>query len=462
MAIDLFGASAKIWIRSGQGAQSLESLFGDSIAYIERVRVKINLLQLLEIEVTLAPPIEKAFQILRSGKLGVGFSIERTSGRKQSIDIESVATKSISVSTNSIAVQLYYGGLQSRIFEAILITPEISIGLEGISITLKGVGYLFSDTKRSSAKSYEGKNAQEVVKDLIGKDVDLEFEPDARERLSKVGYEFSNTRTNYEMALEILKQHDCFLFEAGKTKINDGKSKVIVRSYDYARKKNKGVPMFVAYRQIDPNAGIYPILGMNAAITNLLLPKGAFGQKQFFYNKETKELDELTTDAKEISKSSQGIPTGDKTTAGGAALGGITPGGGTTGFTGGDKDVIGGVTPGLKRGIKSTADIMRGVVHEYTSKIFEYDLETIGVVNMLPGQIVKVNIGDVEELSGSYDLRDVEHTLSTDGVVTNLTLLRTGGFLSSLSSGLQDVISSGLPSNVSSGLKTSSIKGLTS
>jgi hypothetical protein len=458
MAIDLFGASANIWIRSAGQSIPIENLFGDAVKYIERVRVKIGLLKLLEVEVTLVPPIEKAFNILRSGKIGIGFTVTKTSGQKASVDIESADIRDFTLSANSMAVQLSYGGITSRVFETILITPEISIGVDGISITLKGIGFLFPETKRTKSESYEGKTPEEVVRDILGSDVMLQIDSDAKSKLNVKGKDISVSRNNYEAAREILKEHGCFMVDEGKSNINDGKTLIRIKSYDKMRRDKRGVATFVAYQQINPNQGIYPILDMRASITNMLLPKGAFGQQQFIFDRESKSFSEESIDARKATEISSSIPSGDNTVAGGARQGAITSNGGSTGFSGEGK--VGGVIPGLGRGVKKTTDQVVAMVHDYISKVFQYEIESIGVVNLLPGRMVNVGIANIKELSGLYDLIEVEHTLGSDGVTTNLSLARTAGFLSSLSEGVSNVTSNIISSNTDNKPKISTPSGV--
>lgn len=438
--IDLYGASVSLEVKNSQGKfVPISSLVGPgvldaNVTFVESVSVKVSILRLFELEVNLAPPFYEGIKLLQSGLLGVGFHYEKSTG-VQSLSVDGQSTKSkTKINLNEMRVQISYGGKTSRAYNAFLLPPEIDLGLDGISIKMRGIGLLWKSTKNNSRSTFTSETRESIIRKLLndGQDVTVEVSDKAKDALS-VPETLNQNKQDHEMVQDLLEKSNCVGMEIGADQL--GGMPVYQIKHKSETRNTQSSASFVAYQQIDPNRGVFPLLSISTSTTNLELPGGAFGKKAYTFNKDSKTSS--TTDVGPSTyvqgdgKSpgvSDKVATGDPTMAGANvdADGNPVPGGPPIGMP-------------EKAGSTSLLDRVKGAVHDYMDKVFEYELSTVGIVDMLPGQMVNVAVGDVGFLTGAYDLWEVTHTVSMEGCETKMTCFRTGGLATLVTSGATKV-----------------------
>lgn len=277
MAIDLYGANVTLLIERQGKLIPIQDILGSGRRignFIDRVNIKIGLFHLFEIEVQLSPPLKEAIDLLKTGALGLGFQLVRSTG-KTATATETASTSDKKIRLNEMVIQFSYGGLSSQAFTAIMMAPEVSLGLEGIDITLKGIGYLLNSAKSTSQISKRDTRLN-LIKELLGTNVTVVVaagDEKANEALNE-SVEFTATKSDYESAVELISNANCVISYEGSPKPG-GNQTVRIKSKELMR-KGRAVATFVAYGQIDPNNAVYPLLSLSCPITNLLLPGGAF------------------------------------------------------------------------------------------------------------------------------------------------------------------------------------------
>lgn len=429
--IDLYGGSVSLWIENNGKMIPARDLFGKGLDYINTVSVRIGLGEIFNIEIELDPPLDEAINIMSTGKIGIGFSVSKPSTK-------STGENKSQVSLNKIAVQMSYGGITSPVFKGILTMPQLTINESGIAIKLQGVGMLFDATATSmGGKSIEGTRL-DVIKKLLGDNVDVVVDSKDSKLKEGLGKPFvlqNITKTNFETAKEICAEAKCdIVYEGAKNPSKRQKVKIISKDM---QRSTKG-PLFVAFKQINPNAGVFPILSLDSPMTNLTLPGAAFGAKVPIFNKSTGESVEDSAGKDSYAKVTDKITSAD----------GSVAGGGEQSRAGEDGDAAlsradeqGGILGMISRTGSDGADAIKNIVHSYMEKTFNYNLTSVGVFNLLPGRVIGVNVADIKALSGEYDLAVVTHTLSASGAETSMEVMRMGGYVAGIGNALNDTVS---------------------
>lgn len=422
----------------------LGSIIGQSnlMHFVDSAKVKIEILHSCYIEVVLNPPIEQALALMRSGALGLGLSKIKNNpdpNAKTSDDMaqNTSSTGLSSVSMNLLSIQFHFMGLSSPEFKGLMIQPDISISPEGISITLKATGMLFEASRTYVSKNYTGsETALQIITELLGNEVIPEPEPEAQSRLS-VPYNapISQTRSNLDMVKKILSEYHCwYVYEGANT--TGEKQKIRIFSVNEMRQKaNSGnvKATFVCYKQIDPANRIYPLISFNAPIQNLMLPNAPFsGMKINQLNSDTKTVVSTDSSSTYAKVRSSLISSSGKGMSGGVTQPQTTEAGDSTGISRPEDAKRNFHTP-ARSSEHNLKDTLLGYVHDFTDTVLQFNVESIGVVNLLPGQTVRVAISDIEELTGAFDLSEVEHIMNSHGVETHMKMIRTGGLLSAAS-----------------------------
>jgi len=430
MAIDLLGGDVELLLEENGVMQSIQSVIGPASSYIDSVRVNIPLLKIFTVDVHLAPPLEQAIKLLKSGKIGIGFSKSDSGTGAIPIPLGSIGISKLGIAVNRMAVRLHYGGRSSSFFKAILMPPDIDISTDGVSITMKGVGMMFSSTKAQKQRTFKDQTKSKILQELIGDEVEIKIEDRKAIEDLDVQMNYDQSKSDWESALEVLESANCTGFYAGAKNPGNADSAQIfkIRSRHGTRTIQR-IPTFVMYRQINPNKRVYPLLGLSTEVTNLTLPGAAWGKKISSNNREEKKTNDVKAGAGTMSESTNTTTSQDGSVAGGQ----------NATQRGTKADVAGNVKPddvggaGLSVPGKFEVEKAKGLVHSFMDKTFQYSLQSIGVVDLLPGQMVNVAIADIDALTGAYDLYEVEHNVSSGGVETALKCARTGGLISALS-----------------------------
>jgi len=448
MSKDLFGGAAEVWIVSGgKGPRSLSSIIGadSSMSFVESMRIKIALFEIMNVEINLNPLLDLALRLLSSQTLGMGFSAKVPDFSNKSTEAsEQASAFAKSLSINHMIVRLHYGGVSSPYYKTIMHVPEIDVGADGISIVLKGTGILFQTANNFTNKSKKDKRSAAIDK-MLGGDFILEIPPGdtkAKKALDAIEF-YTSAQSDLEIVTDIVKKSECVLLYAGSD-TKDGRQKMIIKSRDYTRKKGNGRfenvptgPVFAAFKQIDPNNGIYPLLSMQVPIANLFMPGAIYGASSIKYSRDNKQTQQELINGKSLGKSTDKLPSQDGTMAGGRSKAKQYQS--QTSATVASSDSNGINYPVPDREGTGLVDKVKGVFHSFFEKAFEYHLTSVGIVDLLPGQLISIDFMGVQALSGQYDLASVEHSISSSGVETSMQCFRTGGVLSMIDQGVGEM-----------------------
>lgn len=446
MTGDLLGGAAEVWLEKGQAMTPIGEIIGlgQTMNFIEQIKINITLGSIIQMDITLDPPIEQAIALLKSGYLGIGFSVKKHNSKtstpqaaaqannQTTIDNTSSSALSFTPYMNKVCVRLHYGGLSSRWFKGLLLQPEIDISVEGVSITLKAIGMLFNSHKSLAPVVFTpGTTKLQAIEKLLTPEVHLNPTKGALAKLSEpmetTKFTYPSGKSWLEHARDIAATAQCKIVQSGSY-TPDGQQQIDVFQVS-ERRTNKSVKAaFVAYRQINPQNREFPLISFNAPIQNLLLgPYSGFniakGAKKFTY--------EDSTDSYEARGP---VPaSSDKAMGGGFGMASTNQQGDSGGMTQPDQ------AKPMYPAPESFLDTLRGWAHDFVDKVFEYEVTSVGVVDLLPGCLVNVAVANIAELTGSFDLYEVEHVVSSSGVETRMRMIRTGGFLSLLSEGVEQV-----------------------
>jgi hypothetical protein len=440
--IDLYGGSVEIYFKSKDGvARSLRNIvFGeggdgnsDQFAnFVSHAKVHVSLLRFTNIEVTFNPPFDQAIKLIQSGVLGIGFSIKSATGEPLGNDKDFASASKSSINFNTVVIKFHHGGKQSPYFKGLLLVPEVKIGVDGISITIKATGMYFEQTKVSSGKPSDSKTGLQLIQSLLGPEIEISIDPNdsqAAKALSKI-HKINMNQSNFSIANDILHDANCSLYQSGM-KSKNSKPVYELISKDFMRKRKSGAT-FVLWSQINPNKGVYPIINMQTDINNYLAGQ-SFGLNATGIDSSTK--------ARRTEKA--GAESAKRFTDTHASRDGSISG------SGAGKKVKTIHVPNSGEG-HSLAGTVVAAVHAALESALRYEITTVGIVDLLPGRPVKVTVAGVPFLSGAYDLYEVTHEMSDSGIETHVNLAMTGGFSTLIDSGLQK-LQSGAES-VSSGL----------
>lgn len=432
--IDLFGVSVSLWLENNGNMVPFRSIAGNSTDYIESISVKLGLMETFQLEIKICPPLADAVNLLNSGKIGLGFaSKNKTSHVKTATPVGSdVNVGDKSYSMNKIAVKISYGGLSSPVFKAILLTPELSLNEEGIDITMKGIGMLFEKTKKPALM--KGINIpSEVIQYLLGHEQGLNvvFDKKAKAILESANpIAVPSSRNSFEEAKRILMENNCTLYFVGANGINEKQTVRIAHTQD-RRQKNNTFCSFVAFRNIDPNNRVYPILNLSAEVTNLAVSSMLVGAKTAIADKSTKTTTQKNADGGHYTGNvSASVTTQDGSIAGASDPSKRNSTGESTGVDTNEK--TGFLTGGIAREGGDIFKTIQGVVSDYMDKAFAYNLTSVCIPDLLPARMVNVAIANIHALTNSYDLITVEHNISNGGAETRISVNAMGGIVSAI------------------------------
>jgi hypothetical protein len=444
---DLLGGAVELYFDNGNGKMiSLGQVAGvnNTVNFVEQVKVKITLGAILQMDITLDPPIDQAITLLRSGRLGIGFSAKKHQSKtstpqaaitnQSTIDNQQANNFDYSLYMNKVALRLHYGGLSSAWFRGLLLQPEIDISVEGISITLKAIGMLFTSHKSLSPITFQAQQTkQQAIEALLGSDVVPVYDPEAMSRLRDTMNTTKQTytgKTHLEHARDIAATVGCKIIQIGGDAPDSQQKIGIYHVSKWRNDKSPPAATFVAYRQINPQNREFPLISFSCSIQNLML--GPFSGVTIA--KGTKKIDISQNSTQTYSeKRGQAVGPSDGSVAGALPMGETSKQGDTAGTSKPDQARQLLSAPG------SFLDTLNGYYHDFVDKAFEFELTSIGVVDLLPGNLVGVAISNISELTSKYDIYEVEHTISSSGVETRVKVVRTAGLISMASQGIEEV-----------------------
>jgi len=423
--MDLFGASVSLWLERNGKATRLESFLGQGSSYITRVSVEVKLFEIFNVEVTIEPPLEEARRIVEAGIIGMGFSFNKSNSAKST---DGQQGTSASIVFNKLWVQIEYSGRKSPIFKSLLMSPEIRGTDQGLSITLRGVGMLFQSTQINPAGRQLTGTKEEEIKNLLDTNmVQLRISPKAKEKLQgQLNNNF--TETNYQVVQKIVKSSGCVMYYAGGSStsktITQAKQTVEIVTVEESRKRFYGVngrtAQLVAFKQIRPDAGEFPIIGFDTSLSQIVSPFASRGGVRIDYDPETKQVEERAIDNTTYSEDRAKVD---------SSIDGSVPGGAQKDTDAFDK-VDDTRTPFgmLADKIGIAADSVSQMVFDYFDRASRFNLTVIGPADIMPGRMVRVNIGDIRFLTGNYDLIGVTHQIDSSGYQIELECVNLQGF----------------------------------
>jgi len=456
-SVDLHGVDVRLWIEINGAMVPFRTLAGNATDYVESVTVKIGLMETFQLEVKICPPLVDAVRLINTGKIGLGFSIANTdSTTKSSGGGDGVSGSGSKFSLNKMAVQIFYGGRHTPVFKALLLMPNVEVGEEGIDITMKGIGMLFESTKTPGLLSGQMTPLAAIKKWLgDGNSVHVEFDDRSTAELTKETHAYPVTKTGFEAAKHVLEENGCRMYYAGSNTIDGLQTVKVV--HDEGRRQKSAIK-FVAFKQIDPNKNVYPILSLSAPINNLVLSAAIHGSKTSVIDKSSKSVSQQDGGASSYQqKVTPKITTQDGSVGGGADSGDRNSFGEPSGAA--DGEGIGTIMGAISRQFSSGVDAIHGVVHDWMNKVFNYEITSVMIADLLPGRMVGINVADIKALTGDYDLKSVEHSVSTAGAETKIEIVAMGGMISAVGKGMNKVVGQAVTA-VQQGTKTDSKKNV--
>lgn len=433
MKLGNVGVSAEVMLGGidGKSYQPIGTIFKTGTDFISAISVNIGLFRLIDVQVELNPPLDKGLEIIKSGKIGLGFTRDTTVKKEQAeSNGETAASADVGVSINSIAVRISNGGVMSGWYRALLLNPELSISPSEIKITLQGKGILF-DTKGEYVKgAHSGASREGLVRALLkdGEKSKVVISDEAKEVLKAhpVNDSPGGSEGEVEYAASLLREVNCIAVNKGANQIGDMEL-IHITTVEESRLKAKNddgkTKSFVIYRQFDPSRGIFPILSFRTALQRMMFPDGALSSIQIGqhssadknFKSSTIGAGTYSSRASVVTSPNASIPEESKSPR---------------------------MMPVPYRAESSIKDKLSSAVHSFIDRVFEYEIESLGAFDLLPGDPVRVEISDVEFLTGLFEVNEVEHTVSvSDGASTKFKCFRTGGIQKAISKGVGNAIS---------------------
>jgi len=439
--IDLYGAQVDMRLSQGGKWVSIEEILGGGSNYISEIKIDLKIFSIFNLEVSIDAPLDDAVRIINTGRIGLGFTLNNRDATKSTN-----GKSGSSIVLNKIAIRFTYGGISSRVYRGLLLSPEVSGSSDGIRITLRAVGMLFESTQTENPKEALQGKASDVVKELLSdkKMVNVIFEGTAKEKLDAISLKnVMPVGTNYEQAERIVKASGCYIFYAGA---NDFGllPEVRIIPISTARKRifsfdRKTQTTFVAFKQVDPNRGLFPILSFDTSLASIVSPFGAKGSVVVTFNPDEKKVNVQDVDSEFSSDASKGDRSPESISADGTISGNA------------EKDAESGeVQSAIERvdenrsilglifdGFGLGNSLVAQTVMDYFEKAAKFELTTLGPANLAPGQLIRVNIGDIKFLNSTYDVTSVSHVLSRSGYETQIECLRLFGLVSKANSEIE-------------------------
>lgn len=407
---------------NGKEFEPIGSIFGTGLDMVSSVSVKIGLLRTVEVDVVLNPDLETGLKILRSKRIGLGFTAKVNSVGGQSSFLDGIATPTLTdMHLNMMAVRIGCGGTLSPWYKCLLLQPEISISDTDISLTLKGIGILFNQESEFVDDAVSGMDREEFLRQLFGEKIDLKFTDLAKEALAArpVNKTFAASKSKEEVIKELLNEAHCVYIQTGSENLNE-KDTIWIKAIQEIR-GGTAKKQFVLYRPFNQTQNVYPILKFDAPLNMLMLPGvGLFTHKAKILDSSTKKSTEVDKGAAYAQDRSPRVSSADGTMAGGPQETGKT-------------------YPTPDRGADgSLGDMISHATQSMFDQVFTYDVTTAGVFDLKPGDPIDIKVSDIDFLSGSFDVFEVEHSVSADsGAETRFKAARTGGAIGHVSKGIE-------------------------
>lgn len=364
-----------------------------SLAFLSELTVKLNLSFCPTITAVLTPPFEQARAFIESPL------VEWTQ--------------------STIEVQYGYAGVNGALspkFEALILKPEVSLGVDAsITLNAQGVGG-FEAQRGTSGDPKKNTSLSAVFRELCdkhGMELDAkELTGDAlalwnEKRESIVpGY-----RSDWWFMVEEATHIGCWIYHTMSR--TNGRPTLKVIAVDEAQ----GAAPTYTFRmfdfpggKLDAASGDLPILSITTPTSAVYLAGATQKLRMMGIDSKTREVKEVTTDDQQSAiQRTDNKQTGLKTSK--------PPDGGFLPADGGSSNA------------QQMADsAFRSAANNMGVKI---EVQTVGIPNLVPGQVVEVAGVAKTRIDGKYAVFEVTHTLGTGGFTTSFTAFSNVGQLSS-------------------------------
>lgn len=461
--IDLYGGSLEVFLIGDDNipyslhnvamklSTGVDRTSPEFVQFVSSASVKISLLQFTNIEVHLNPPLEQAKNLIESGKIGMGFSTKGIKGAaKSSGGLLGNSASSSLPGTNRIKLRMHYGGKSTPYYAGVLMPPDLSIGADGIQITLKAVGMMWNSTKKSTKTVATDMSNDKFLRSITddGKLFNIKVNPGdkiALAALDKAGA-VSHKQSDWKAVKTLLMKEGLHIVDIGSDKLSGVPTFEIVSS-KYMRSHPKSQVTLVAFEQIDPNKGRLPILSMDTSLVNYMFGQTVGIQSSSVSSAKKTVGKDGHVGVKDISKRTDTVASSDSTTA-------ASPADGTSART---------YAMPMFRGVSDTVDSYKekvvGFMQQATESAFRYEVVTVGALNLMPGRPVVISVAGIKFLSSTYDCYEVEHSFNDNGCETKVTLAQTLGLADLISNAMQKVEAAASADNGNT-VKTSTTKGI--
>ena len=391
------------------------------VQFIDSVSINISVFRFTEINISLTPTFEEATNLIRSGRLGLGFSTEDKAGGSQIG--ESAISAASKIKFNTIVVRLHTDKRSSNWFKGFLLVPELSVSQEKIEIQLKATGLLNFTRQRATNEAIAGtKTYREVLYGLaqdkgnVGYRVEIESDDSVAQEFFNRQFNGNIAKKDWEAIRDILTQGNMNLIDAG-TEDATGAVVIKVASRDYARKRLSQCTL-VAFENIDPTNGRFPILDMKTSLVNYAAGQAlkSIANSISDQDKSQQKTDEDALVGPQTTKNyTDGIVTSD----------GSMPGESWDGSLGPKRSV-----PMDRDGNNDYIKKLSGYWQSLMDTAMSYEVTTLGIPGALPGQPVNISVAGTEFISGTFDCYEVTHNWTNGGAETTFQLYQTFGLAS--------------------------------
>ena len=401
-------------------------IFFNSIA---EVKAEVRYSEIMKIEIQLTPNFQDAVKILRSGVIGIGKNDNSPDTGQSELaptEINGAGNKAFSEkSSNDPLTDALAGFATMRVkfvrpgedietpwFEGAITQPDVNINGTDIEIILNGytTGIFYTGPKYN-VKIKEGFTAYKLLKDictlldyqLIFSDEDTETQQELQKYIFKKGYIRSETPFDtMKWVCSLVKGGFVLGYDPRVGKENKKNPRTLMIRKFGVELKQKPKYRLIQWRNFSdkPEVLELPVFNFSLDSGRALFFNGfAFGAYRMGQDEFKKLVVTDTLDSDALVKDPNESTTQMESSLKNPQLPGyIVP-----------------IHEKEEAGKKVTSDEVKGKIEEQHINFRKFSIDTFGVGNIAPLDIVDLVVGDIDELSGSLLVTSVSHTWNSDG-----------------------------------------------